>query len=92
MSGLKPALFTLRDFVADCDPDGLCIVCKSNGIGKSLVFDRALLPQVKERPEVTQTGVFLLRARALRHVALPTAFSPSAADRSPFVAGMCGSR
>jgi hypothetical protein len=52
--------FSLRIFVADGDPDGLRIVDKSNWIGKALVFSRALLPQVKARPELAQTGVYLL--------------------------------
>jgi hypothetical protein len=52
--------FSLRIFVADGDPDGLRIVEKSNWIGKALVFPRALLPQVKTRPELAQTGVYLL--------------------------------
>ena len=58
MSGTTP--FSLRIFVADGDPDGLRIVDKSNWIGKALVFPRALLPQVKARPELAQTGVYLL--------------------------------
>ena len=52
--------FSLRIFVADGDPDGLRIVDKSNWIGKALVFPRALMPQVKARPELAQTGVYLL--------------------------------
>ena len=52
--------FSLRIFVADGDPDGLRIVEKSNWIAKALVFPRALLPQVKARPELAQTGVYLL--------------------------------
>jgi hypothetical protein len=52
--------FSLRIFVADGDPAGLRIVDKSNWIGKALVFPRALLPQVKARPELAQTGVYLL--------------------------------
>lgn len=52
--------FSLRIFVADGDPDGLRIVDKSNWIGKALLFPRALLPQVKARPELAQTGVYLL--------------------------------
>ena len=50
--------FSLRIFVADGDPDGLRIVDKSNWIGKALVFPRALLPQVKARSELAQTGVY----------------------------------
>ena len=52
--------FSLRIFVADGDPDGLRIVDKSNWIGKALLFPRALLAQVKARPELAQTGVYLL--------------------------------
>ena len=52
--------FSLRIFIADGDPDGLRIVEKSNWIGKALVFPRALLPQVKARPELAQTGLYLL--------------------------------
>lgn len=57
---MTPPPFSLRIFVADGDPDGLRIVEKSNWIGKALVFPRALLPQVKARPELAQTGVYLL--------------------------------
>lgn len=57
---MNTAPFSLRIFVADGDPDGLRIVDKSNWIGKALVFPRALLPQVKARPELAQTGVYLL--------------------------------
>jgi hypothetical protein len=59
MSVMQPP-FSLRIFVADGDPDGLRIVDKSNWIGKALVFPRALLPQVKARLELAQTGVYLL--------------------------------
>lgn len=52
--------FSLRIFVADGDPDGLRVIERSNWIGKALIFPRALLPQVKQRTELTQTGVYLL--------------------------------
>ncbi|MDI1238499.1 MAG: GIY-YIG nuclease family protein [Polaromonas sp.] len=52
--------FSLRIFVADGDPDGLRLVERSNWVGKALMFPRALLPQVKQRPELNQTGVYLL--------------------------------
>lgn len=52
--------FSLLIFVADGDLDGLRIVEKSNWIGKVQVFLRALLPQVNARPELAQTGVYLL--------------------------------
>jgi hypothetical protein len=52
--------FSLRIFVADGDPDGLRLVERSNWVGKALIFPRSLLPQVKQRPELAQTGVYLL--------------------------------
>ena len=58
MSNANP--FSLRIFVADGDPDGLRLVERSNWVGKALMFPRALLPQVKQRPELSQTGVYLL--------------------------------
>ena len=58
MSLLKP--FSLRIFVADGDPDGLRLVECSNWVGKAIVFPRALLPKIKQRDELSQTGVYLL--------------------------------
>jgi hypothetical protein len=52
--------FSLRIFVADGDPDGLRVVERSNWIGKALIFPRTLLPHVKGRDELGQTGVYLL--------------------------------
>jgi hypothetical protein len=56
--------FTLRIFVADGDPDGLRIVERTNWSGKALVFPRLAmaLPSVATRPELQQTGVYLLLA------------------------------
>ncbi len=58
MSAQSP--FSLRIFIADGDPDGLCLVERSNWIGKAVVFPRALLPSIKKRDEFNQTGVYLL--------------------------------
>jgi hypothetical protein len=60
MNQMKINSFSLRIFVADGDPDGLRLVERSNWVGKALIFPRALLPQVKQRPELAQTGVYLL--------------------------------
>jgi hypothetical protein len=57
---MKINSFSLRIFVADGYPDGLRLVERSNWVGKALIFPRALLPQVKQRPELAQTGVYLL--------------------------------
>jgi hypothetical protein len=56
--------FSLRIFVADGDPDGLRIVERSNWVGRALVFPRLAmaLPSVTTRPELQQTGVYLLLA------------------------------
>lgn len=51
--------FSLRIFVADGDPDGLRVVERSNWVGKAIIFPRALLPRVKQREELGQTGVYL---------------------------------
>lgn len=58
MNAAKP--FSLRIFVADGDPDGLRLVERSNWVGKAVMFPRALLPKVKLRDELSQTGVYLL--------------------------------
>ena len=58
MNRLKP--FSLRIFVADGDPDGLRLVERSNWVGKAIVFPRTLLPKIKQRAELNQTGVYLL--------------------------------
>jgi hypothetical protein len=54
--------FSLRIFVADGDPDGLRIVDRTNCNDKALVFPRAAWaqPSVATRPELQQTGVYLL--------------------------------
>lgn len=58
VTSMKP--FSLRIFVADGDPDGLRLVERSNWVGKAIVFPRALLPKIKQREELGQTGVYLL--------------------------------
>ena len=58
MSLLKP--FSLRIFVVDGDPDGLRMVERSSWVGKAVVFPRALVPNIKQRAELNQTGVYLL--------------------------------
>jgi hypothetical protein len=52
--------FSLRIFVVDGDPDGLRVIDRTNWNGKALVFPRPLLPEVKQRAEFLQTGVYLL--------------------------------
>jgi hypothetical protein len=52
--------FSLRIFVVDGDPDGLRLVERSNWTGKAIIFPRALYPDVRNRSEFQQTGVYLL--------------------------------
>jgi hypothetical protein len=52
--------FSLRIFVADGDPDGLRIIERSNWTGRAIVFPRALFPEVRDRDEFQQTGVYIL--------------------------------
>lgn len=54
--------FFLHIFVADGDPDGLRIVERSNWVGRALVFPRTAWaqPSVATRPELEQTGLYLL--------------------------------
>ncbi len=56
----SPTPFSLRIFIANGDPDGLRVVERSNWIGKAIMFPRALYPQVRNRSEFHQTGVYLL--------------------------------
>ena len=58
--------FSLPIFVADGDPDGLRFVDRTNWNGKALVFPRAAWaqPSVATRPELQQTGVYLLLGRS----------------------------
>ncbi len=46
--------------MVDGDPDGLRVIDRTNWNGKALVFPRPLLPEVKQRAEFLQTGVYLL--------------------------------
>ena len=60
LNDLNPTPFSLRIFVADGDPDGLRIVERFNASARAVVFPRALLPQVKARPELQRSGVYFL--------------------------------
>ena len=55
-----PTPFSLRIFVANGDTDGLRLVERSNWIGKAVIFPRVLYPQVRDRDEFQQTGVYVL--------------------------------
>jgi hypothetical protein len=52
--------FSVRIFIPTGDPESLRIVEKSNCTGQGLMFPRALYPEVRQRPELRRTGVYVL--------------------------------
>jgi hypothetical protein len=52
--------FSVRIFIPTGDPEGLRIIEKSNWTGQGLMFPRALFPEVRQRPELGRTGVYVL--------------------------------
>jgi len=54
------APFTIRIFVPDGDPEGIRIIDRMNWTGLGVVFPRAKWPDVRQRAEVTRTGVYIL--------------------------------
>jgi len=58
MNGAKG--FSVRIFIPSGEPEGLRIVEKSNWTGRGLVFPRSLFPEVRKRPELIGTGVYIL--------------------------------
>lgn len=57
--------FTIRIFVPDGDPEGVRIIDRMNWTGVGLVFPRIKWPEIKIRPELTRTGVYILVWRSL---------------------------
>lgn len=52
--------FSVRIFIPSGEPESLRIVEKSNWTGQGLVFPRALYAEVRQRPELNRTGVYVL--------------------------------
>lgn len=52
--------FSVRIFLPSGEPEGLRIVEKSNWTGQGLVFPRSIFSDVRERPELQRTGVYVL--------------------------------
>jgi hypothetical protein len=52
--------FSVRIFVPSGEPEALRIVEKSNWIGQGLIFPRALFAEVRQRPELQRTGIYVL--------------------------------
>lgn len=52
--------FSVRIFLPSGEPEALRIVEKSNWTGQGLVFPRAQFAEVRQRPELKRTGVYVL--------------------------------
>lgn len=52
--------FSVRIFIPSGEPEALRIVEKSNWTGQGLVFPRAQFAEVRKRPELKRTGVYML--------------------------------
>jgi len=52
--------FTIRIFVPDGDPDGVRLIDRMNWTGLGLVFPRTKWMDVRQRPELQRTGVYIL--------------------------------
>ena len=52
--------FTIRIFVPDGDPEGVRLIDRMNWTGLGLVFPRSKWSEVRRRPEIGQTGVYVL--------------------------------
>lgn len=52
--------FTIRIFVPDGDPEGVRLIDRMNWTGLGLTFPRLKWPDVRQRPEMMRTGVYIL--------------------------------
>ncbi len=68
------APFTIRIFVPDGDPEGVRIIDRMNWTGLGLVFPRAKWPDVRQRPEMQRTGVYILVGYRGEEDDLPTLY------------------
>jgi hypothetical protein len=52
--------FTIRIFVPDGDPEGVRIIDRMNWTGLGIVFPRSKWAEVRKRPDLAKTGVYIL--------------------------------
>ena len=52
--------FSVRIFIPSGEPEGLCIVEKSNWTGQGVVFPRSVIAEARKRPELARTVVCAL--------------------------------
>lgn len=54
-----PESYTLRILVIDGDPNGVKIISRMNWTGVGIAFPRHKWKEVKEREELSRTGVYV---------------------------------
>lgn len=66
--------FTIRIFVPDGDPEGIRIIDRMNWTGLGIVFPRNKWSDVRKRPELDKTGVYILVGYKGEEDELPTVY------------------
>jgi hypothetical protein len=66
--------FTLRIFVPNGDPEGVRIIDRMNWTGLGIVFPRSKWGDVKKRPDLAKTGVYILVGYKGEDDDLPTVY------------------
>jgi hypothetical protein len=66
--------FTIRIFVPDGDPEGVRIIDRMNWTGQGIVFPRGKWADVRKRPDLDKTGVYILVGYKSEDDDLPTIY------------------
>ena len=66
--------FTIRVFVPDGNPEGVRLIDRMNWTGIGVAFPRARWSEVKLRPEMQRTGVYVLVGYRAEDDDLPTLY------------------
>ena len=69
-----PDPFTIRIFVPDGDPEGVRLIDRMNWTGLGVVFPRSKWPELKQRPEMQRTGIYILVGYKGEDELLPTVY------------------
>jgi hypothetical protein len=69
-----PDPFTIRIYVPDGEPDGVRIIDRMNWTGVGVVFPREKWFDVRKRPEMGRTGIYILIGYANPEDELPTLY------------------
>jgi len=69
-----PNPFTIRIYVPEGDPDGLRIIDRQSSPSKFFAFPRSKWEQIKNRPELTGAGIYILSGYSKPEDELPTVY------------------